>query len=147
MGTLTTGGQGSVAFSVTNDTTATTRQVDATITLPRGVSYATAGTLGQDSLLATGPSGWTCQPTDTGANCTHGPLAVGASSTGYLPVFVADDAATGTPPALQVNAGTRQASARGTRGVVASPASARQVQGLAGRPGPARPGPVQRIDG
>ena len=127
---------------MTNDTTATTRQVVATITLPRGVSYATAGTLGQDGLLATGPSGWTCQPTDTGANCTHGPLAVGASSVGYLPVFVADDAATGTPPALRVNAGNSQVSARGTHGVVAPPASA----GL-GQPGPVPsgqgpPGPV-----
>jgi len=138
VGTLTTGGQGSVAFSVINHTAKSTRQVNATITLPRGVSYATAGTLGQAAMLATGPSGWTCRSTSSGAACTHGPLAAGASSTGYLPVFVADNAATGTPPVLRVDAGTAQSSARGTHGVVASP----QIQTVPYPGGPGQPGAV-----
>jgi RNA polymerase sigma factor (sigma-70 family) len=154
VGTLNTGGTGSVAFSVANTGSAATPQVNATITLPRGVSYATAGTLGMDSGRATGPSGWTCQPTDSGAVCTHGPLAAGASTTGYLPVFVANDATTGAPPALSVSAGSQQASARGTQGVAGPgwtapnavgqpssvPAPAHQESAPASQPGSGPPG-------
>ena len=94
-------------------------QVTAHVTLPGGVSYLAAGTLGLTSLAPAGPGGWTCGPAASGARCTHGPLAAGASTTTYLRVAVAADAPAGTPPGISVGDGGRQVSARGTAGVSA----------------------------
>jgi RNA polymerase sigma factor (sigma-70 family) len=120
VGTLPQGATGIVTFMVTNTSSVIAAQVNAVVTLPPGVSYLAAGALGMDSMDAAGPGGWTCTPATGGATCTHGPLAAVASATGYLPVAVAADAPTGTPPAISVRDGGPQVSARGTTGVAAS---------------------------
>ncbi len=119
LGSLPQGGTGIVAFMVTNVSSVIATQVTANVTLPGGVSYLAAGTLGMTSLDPTGPGGWTCGPAASGATCTHGPLAAGASTTTFLRVVVAADAPTGTPPGISVGDGGRQVSARGTAGVSA----------------------------
>ena len=116
VGTLEQGGVGMVAFTVTNMSTMTAAQLTADVTLPSGVSYLAAGTLG---LKAAGPGGWTCDPVPMGATCTHGPLSAGASASSYLQVVVAGDAPAGSPPVISVGDGGRRVSARGTSGVTA----------------------------
>jgi RNA polymerase sigma factor (sigma-70 family) len=120
VGTLPQGATGIVTFMVTNTSSIIAAQVNAVVTLPPGVSYLAAGALGTDSVNAQAPGGWTCVPAASGAACTHGPLAADTSTTSYLPVAVAADAPTGTPPAISVRDGGPQVSARGTTGVAAS---------------------------
>jgi RNA polymerase sigma factor (sigma-70 family) len=119
VGTLPPGGTGIVAFTVTNTSAVIAAQVNANVTLPAGVSYLTAGTLGMTSMDRASPGGWTCGPAARGATCTHGPLAAGASTTSYLQVVVASDAPEGVPPGIAVDDGGRPVSARGTAGVSA----------------------------
>jgi RNA polymerase sigma factor (sigma-70 family) len=120
VGTLRQGGIGMVAFSVTNTSTVTAAQLTAAVTLPSGVSYLAAGTLGLDSLDPAGPGGWTCTPVSSGAACTHGPLAAGSSARTELQVVIASDAPPGAPPAISVDDAGHRVSARGTSGVTAN---------------------------
>ena len=91
----------------------------ANISLPVGVSLMAGGTLGLDSAVHASPGGWTCVPVASGARCTHGPLAAAASTTSYLQVAVDPGAPAGAPPAISVDSGADQVTARGTSGVSA----------------------------
>ena len=119
VGTLPPGGTGIVAFTVTNTSSVIAVQVTATVTLPAGVSYLAAGTLGMTSMDPASPGGWTCTPAASGAMCTHGPLTAGASTTSYLQVAVAGGAPVGLLLGISVDDGGRPVSARGTTGVSA----------------------------
>jgi hypothetical protein len=118
VGGLPPGSNGIVGFSVTNSGPAPALQVTANVSLPAGVSLMVGGTLGLDSTVHASPGGWTCVPVPSGARCTHGPLAAAASTTSYLPVAVAPDAPAGPPPAISVDSGHDQSTARGTSGVI-----------------------------
>jgi len=120
VGRLRPGGIGIVGFTVTNTSAVTAVQLTAAVTLPSGVSYLAAGTLGLDSLDPTGPGGWTCTPVSSGAACTHGPLAAGSSARTELQVVIASDAPAGAPPAISVDDAGHRVSARGTSGVTAN---------------------------
>jgi hypothetical protein len=118
VGALPPGGTGVVGFSVTNSGPAPVLQVTANVSLPLGVSLMAGGTLGLDSTIHASPGGWTCVPVASGARCTHGPLAAAASTTSYLRVAVAPGAPVGAPPAISVDGGHDQVTARGTSGGV-----------------------------
>jgi hypothetical protein len=112
---LLPGGNGIVEFTAANPDGPASKQVTAAITLPPGVSYV-------DPPIA---GGWTCQTASAGATCVHAPLAPGTTATGYLPVAVAANAPTGTPPSIAVSAGGPVVAAQGKVGVAASGLGAR----------------------
>jgi RNA polymerase sigma factor (sigma-70 family) len=120
VGVLRQGGIGMVAFTVMNTSSVTAAQLTAAVTLPAGVSYLAAGTLGLDILDPVGPGGWTCTPVSSGAACTHGPLKPGSSASTELQVVIASDAPVGPPPAISVDDAGHRVSARGTSGVTAN---------------------------
>ncbi len=124
-----TGGQafGNVAqveFQVANTGSATTGTVTVSISLPAGSSmFGGGGPGGQGggshhggnadstSSVAFGRGGWSCQPTGTGATCTHGPLAGGQQASGTLFITLSGSAACGQPVSMTVTAGGPAASA------------------------------------
>ncbi len=97
-------GGSSILFEVTDTGTASTGELTASITLPSGTSLFGRGSYG--------PSGWTCQPTATGASCRHGPVSPGQSAQGALYISVYGRQACGQPVELAVSSGTLSASAQ-----------------------------------
>jgi len=126
VGTLLRGGTGIVTFTVANTSRTAARTVTAAIALPPGVSDLGGGSLGMAAPVLQAPGGWSCQPTTGGAQCTHGPLAPGASATSYLEVAVSSTAQLGTGPAIQVSGGgARPVTAHAQVGVAATGLPAR----------------------
>ncbi len=116
----------------------------AAVTLPPGVTYLAGGTLGMAAMAASPePGGWSCSAAPAGSpspgtqsqvQCSHGPLAPGASATTYLRVAIAPDAPLGAPPSVAVGtgapggsggAGGARVTARAAVGVAAAGLSAR----------------------
>ncbi|HEY4462134.1 MAG TPA: sigma-70 family RNA polymerase sigma factor [Streptosporangiaceae bacterium] len=115
VGSLLRGGTGIITFAVTNTGRSVARAVTAAVTLPPGVTYLAGGTLGMAAMAASPePGGWSCSAVPAGSpspatqsqvQCSHGPLAPGASATTYLRVAIAPDAPLGLPPSVAVGTG------------------------------------------
>jgi hypothetical protein len=115
--------------------------VTAAVTLPPGVTYLAGGTLGMAAMAASPePGGWSCSVAPAGAaapgtqsqvQCSHGPLAPGASATTYLRVAIAPDAPLGPPPSVAVGLG-------GAGGPASARVTARATVGAAAAGLPAR---------
>src|SRR5579875_2955652 len=135
-GALLPGSAGLLAFSVTDGSHRTTRELSARITLPPGVSFPGSGTAGSGTATAGSglarpgqpdlAPGWACGATTAGVTCTHGPLAAGQAAPGYLRVAVTAAAPLGPVPTLTVRSGGREAArATGSAGVSATGLAAR----------------------
>jgi hypothetical protein len=106
------------------------------------VTYLAGGTLGMAAMAASPePGGWSCSAagapssgTQSQVQCTHGPLAPGASAATYLRVAIAPDAPLGTPPSVAV--GT--AGPGGSGGTGGARVTARAAVGVAAAGLPAR---------
>jgi hypothetical protein len=112
---------GHVIFQVDNTGAAATGQLTATITLPAGASMTGGGGGGGgggDAVLSPfdGNSGWTCQPTSTGATCTHAGLAAGAQSWGAIFFTVSGGSVCGQPVEFRAASGSSSVSAHSTVG-------------------------------
>lgn len=113
---------GRVAFQVNDTGSAATGTVTVSITLPAGASM-TNGRGGGDAVLtpfvgaeaALTPfdsGGWNCQPTSTGATCTHGGIAAGNQAWGEIFFTVSAGTACGQPVDLTAASGSASASAQ-----------------------------------
>jgi DNA-directed RNA polymerase specialized sigma24 family protein len=111
-------------FQVANAGSAPTETVTVSISLPTGSSVfdwqpggsGDSGWGGQGgsrhSAAADGtestafsPGGWDCQPTASGATCSHAAIAAGQRADGFVLVTVGDSAACGQPIQLTVTSG------------------------------------------
>jgi hypothetical protein len=95
-GVLTRGKNGKIAVNIQNSADSPATNVVADVTLPAGVQLRTGGdstTEDTQSLVPT--KKWACSATATGATCTLGQLAAGATTTLELKVTVAPTARTG----------------------------------------------------
>ena len=111
---------GWVSFQVNDTGSAASGQVTVTIALPSGASMSSGGGGGGgggDAVLgqADGNSGWNCQPTSTGATCTHSGLAAGGHSWGAI-FFTVNGTTSmcGQPVNLTATSGSASASAQST---------------------------------
>jgi RNA polymerase sigma factor (sigma-70 family) len=110
-------------FGVANTGSAATETVTVSISLPAGSSVFAGqpggggggsggwggsqrgGSADSTSSTAFSPGGWDCQPTASGASCTHAAIAAGQQADGFLIVTVSDSAACGQPIQLTVTSG------------------------------------------
>jgi hypothetical protein len=109
-----------VFFQVTDTGSARTGQLTATITLPGGASMTTGGGYGgggQDRTASDGGSGWSCQPTSTGATCQHHGVSAGGQTWGTIFITLSGTAACGQPVRLTAASGSVSASAQSPSGI------------------------------
>ena len=119
--------RGWVGFQVNDTGSAASGQVTVTIALPSGASMSSGGGGGGDGggggggggdtvlRQADGNSGWNCQPTSTGATCTHSGLAAGGHSWGAIFFTVTGTTSVcGQPVNLTAASGSVSASAQST---------------------------------
>jgi DNA-directed RNA polymerase specialized sigma24 family protein len=96
-------GLNEVTFQVTDSGTAATGGLTATITLPAGSWLI--------GIVHHSASGWSCQPTSTGATCQHAAISAGAETSGTI-LIGASGSACGEPVQLSTASGTASASAQ-----------------------------------
>ncbi|HEY2314183.1 MAG TPA: sigma-70 family RNA polymerase sigma factor [Streptosporangiaceae bacterium] len=107
-----------VVFQVMDAGSAATGQLTATITLPGGASMTTGGDGGgQDRTATDGGSSWSCQPTSTGAICTHHGISAGGQTWGTIFITLSGTAACGQPVQLTAGSGSASASAQSPSGI------------------------------
>ncbi len=113
-------------FTVANTGTAATGTVTVSISLPAGSSVISAqpsgtggGSTGQggghhggwDSQNPAAFGGWECQPTASGATCTHTAIGAGQRAYGGLAVSISSSGTCGQPVRLTATTGTSVATA------------------------------------
>jgi RNA polymerase sigma factor (sigma-70 family) len=126
VGALLPGMTGMLTFNVTDTGKQASGDLSASVGLPPGVSFVGGGSLGLAApVAAPAPGGWSCGAGTAGAQCTHGPLGPGQTTTTYLEVAVSPTAVPGPPPTITVSSGGRSVSAAGDAGVVRSGLPAR----------------------
>jgi hypothetical protein len=107
-----------VSFQVADKGTAATGQLSVTITLPAGASMTggPGGGGGGDAQVSPfyANGGWSCQPTSTGATCTHAGVAAGSQAVGAIYFTVSSGTACGQPVELTAASGSASAKAQAT---------------------------------
>ncbi|WP_370026896.1 hypothetical protein [Planotetraspora sp. GP83] len=127
VGALVRARPGIIGVRLRNTGAAPSRDVEAAVALPPGVTLSGNGP-GNGSRPAVGVGtvdGWACRTAGRDVRCGHGALAPGQATTVFLRVDVAGDAPTGRELALRVWSGGLRVAARSAAGVRASGAAAR----------------------
>lgn len=128
LGSLVRAKPGIVALRLRNSGKGASKELAATVELPRGVTVVPGGGRGNAFSLVDPVGtvdGWSCRPTGTGARCARRPLAAGRATAVFLRVFVAPHAPEGAGPAVRINSGDLKVQARARAGVSSAGAPAR----------------------
>ncbi|MEW9527537.1 hypothetical protein [Microbispora sp. NPDC049125] len=137
LGALLRAQPGLVAVRLRNAGAATSRDVEATVTLPAGVTLLDAdgqararghsgtGGGGHGPVTAGTVDGWSCRTAGRLVRCARGALGPGEVTAIFLRVAVAPDAPTGGGLGVSVRAGAAAVAATSGAGVRASGAAAR----------------------
>jgi DNA-directed RNA polymerase specialized sigma24 family protein len=104
------GNRDQVVFGVTDSGTAATGELTVSITLPSGSSMIGSG-FGRG-----GQSSWSCQPSGSGATCTHDAIAAGGQVQGSI-VIASEGSACGQQVQVTATSGGQSASATSTQGI------------------------------
>ncbi|MFI6601721.1 sigma-70 family RNA polymerase sigma factor [Nonomuraea sp. NPDC050536] len=128
LGALVRARPGIVGMRLRNAGKGPSKDLEAEIALPPGVTLLASGSRGSGVAMVEPVGtvdGWSCRPAPVGALCARGPLGAGQGTAVFLRVQVSSAAPEGAGPAVRITAGGVRAQAQAAQGVRSAGAPAR----------------------
>ncbi|WP_214319504.1 sigma-70 family RNA polymerase sigma factor [Nonomuraea sediminis] len=128
LGSLVRAQPGIVGMRLRNSGKGPSRDLEAEVALPPGVTLLAPGSRGNGVALVDPVGtvdGWSCRTTQVGALCARGPLGAGQGTAVFLRVQVSSRAPEGAGPAVRITSGGLRVQAQAAQGVQSAGAPAR----------------------